>query len=152
MTYPPQGYPPQGGMPGLPPPPMPMPGAPMPGMPGMPPMGGGMPGPLGFGGQGSNTLLGNQPNPSTDAFVLQNGKMLKVTLGQQSGMTECYSRAGGMVAYQGGISFDGNHSHLGPLLFRAVVRRNARPDEMPWFWHGLPREPGPGRAHPQPDR
>lgn len=110
MSYPPQGYPPQGGMPGMPPPPMPMPGAPMPGMPGMPP---GMPGPMGFGGQGSNTLLGNQPNPSTDAFVLQNGKMLKVTLGQQSGMTECYSRSGGMVAYQGGVSFDGNHSSWG---------------------------------------
>ncbi|WP_163512247.1 AIM24 family protein [Fodinicola acaciae] len=95
MTYPPQGYP----QPGMPPMPPPMPGAPA--------------GFGGFGGQGSGTLLGNQPNPSADAFALQNGKMLKANLSQQSGMQEFYARTGAMVAYQGAVSFDGNYEGWG---------------------------------------
>lgn len=78
----------------------------------MPPMPG-APGAGGFGGIGSGSLLGNQPNPSNDAFALQNGKMLKANLGQASGMQEFYARTGAMVAYQGAVSFDGNYQSWG---------------------------------------
>lgn len=74
----------------------------------------------GFGGIGSGSLLGNEPVPSNDAFVLQNGKMLKATLGQQSGMQEFYARAGSMVAYQGGVNFDGNYRSWGQHIIGAL--------------------------------
>ena len=132
MGYPPQGgYPPQPGYPqpgGYPPQPggyPPQPGGypPQPGypaQPGYPPQGYGQPGygtPPGAGniyaapgqdGFGRDTLFGNTPVESTEAFALQNGKMLKVTLGQKSGLTELYAKAGSMIAYQGGVTFDGN--------------------------------------------
>lgn len=129
MGYPPQGgYPPQqpGGyppQPGYPPqqggyPPQPGGYPPQPGMPGQP--GGYPPGygqPPGMGniyaapgqdGFGRDTLFSNTPVESNTAFALQNGKMLKVTLGQQTGMKELFAKAGSMIAYQGGVTFDGN--------------------------------------------
>jgi uncharacterized protein (AIM24 family) len=50
--------------------------------------------------------------------VLQNGKMLKATLGQASGMREFYARAGAMVAYQGGVNFDGHWEGWGAQFRR----------------------------------
>ncbi|OHV20224.1 hypothetical protein BBK14_08240 [Parafrankia soli] len=99
-----------GGMPGgMPPggfPPGPGPGMPG-GMPpgGMPP--GGMPpgGPGGPAGGIRSSLLGNPEVTSGERFALQNGKMLKATLGAQ-GMREFYARRGAMVAYQGAATFD----------------------------------------------
>ncbi|OHV40593.1 MULTISPECIES: AIM24 family protein [Pseudofrankia] len=111
--YPPQpgGYPPPPGA-GFPPPPGGMP-------PGMPPPPGGMPPgmpppPAGMGGMpGGNpsagirsSLLDNPEVASGERFTLQNGKMLKATLGAQ-GMREFFARAGSMVAYQGAAQFDG---------------------------------------------
>ncbi|MBL7500384.1 AIM24 family protein [Frankia sp. CNm7] len=126
----PGGYPPQPGGPGYPPQPGghgPMPGAPggyppggmPPGAPGMPPgapgMPGGMPGAPGAPGGIRSSLLNNPEVTSNERFALQNGKMLKATLGAQ-GMREFYARAGSMVAYQGGATFDshweGWASHL----------------------------------------
>lgn len=126
MGYPPQGgYPPQPGPPGgYPPQPggyPPQPGGypPQPG--GYPPQPGGYPpgygqppgmgniyGAPGSDGFGRDTLFGNTPVESSDAFALQNSKMLKVTLGQQSGMKELFAKSGSMIAYQGGVTFDGN--------------------------------------------
>lgn len=127
MTYPPQGFPPghpgAPGMPPGPPPPPPMPGMPpAPGMPpGMPPgmAGAGMG--AGFGGPGAAALFGHTPVESSDAFALQNGKMLKATLGPSSGLTEFYARAGAMVAYQGGVNFDGNYRSWGQHVMRQLT-------------------------------
>jgi uncharacterized protein (AIM24 family) len=118
--YPPQpgapgGYPPQPGAPGgYPPQPggyPPQPGAPggygQPGY-GQPPGMGNVYGAPGSDGFGRDTLFGNTPVESNEAFALQNGKMLKVTLGQQSGMKELFAKSGSMIAYQGGVTFDGN--------------------------------------------
>lgn len=93
----PGGYGPPGGMPG---------GPGMPGAPGMPP-GGMPPGPGGPGGPGGlrSTLLNNPEVQSNERFVLQNGKILKATLGAQ-GMHEFYARRGAMIAYQGTATFD----------------------------------------------
>ena len=127
--YPPppgQGYPPPPGQQGYPPAPgggyPPAPGGP--GAPGgfpqgmPPPPGGGfpqgMPPPPGMGGPGMgnpsagirSSLLDNPEVRSTEPFALQNGKMLKANLGA-SGMREFYARAGSMIAYQGGVHFDG---------------------------------------------
>ena len=55
-----------------------------------------------------STLIQNGVVPSNDKFVLQNHKMLKVNLSASSGMTECYALKGSMVAYQGGVNFDGH--------------------------------------------
>ncbi|WP_322749263.1 MULTISPECIES: AIM24 family protein [unclassified Frankia] len=76
------------------------PGGPSGGMPGMPP---GPPG--GPGGGIRSSLLGNPEVQSGERFTLQNGKMLKATLGAE-GMREFYARKGAMVAYQGGATFD----------------------------------------------
>lgn len=54
------------------------------------------------------SLLKANEVQTNDRFALQNGKMLKATLGPASGMTEFFARAGAMVAYQGGVSFDGH--------------------------------------------
>ncbi|CAO5259287.1 AIM24 family protein [Frankia sp. AgKG'84/4] len=114
--YPPpgQGYPPQG--PGYPPPGGPPPGGgyPPPAPGGYPPGGGHPPpggpggGPGGPGGPGGirSSLLDNPDRPSEEPFSLQNGKMLRATLGR--GMREFYARKGAMVAYQGGVNFDGH--------------------------------------------
>ncbi|WP_239377520.1 AIM24 family protein [Frankia sp. Cj5] len=69
---------------------------------GYPPAGGGIRG----------TLLGNPEVSTGERFTLQNGKMLKATLGAQ-GMREFYARKGAMVAYQGGASFDGHWESWG---------------------------------------
>jgi uncharacterized protein (AIM24 family) len=107
--YPPQqpGYPPQG------PPGMPPPGA-MPGGPGMPPPGG-MPG---QGGMMGSSLLANSEVQSNAKFTLQNGKMLKALLGQQSGMREFFARRGAMIAYQGQATFDTQHQSWGAHIAR----------------------------------
>ncbi len=101
--YPPPGqggYPPPGG--GYPPPAPggypPGGGYPPPGGPGGPP--GGPPGGI------RSSLLDNPERPSEEPFSLQNGKMLRATLGR--GMREFYARKGAMVAYQGGVNFDGH--------------------------------------------
>ncbi len=94
---PPGGYPPGGGYPGGPPG----------GMPGMPP---GPPG--GPGGGIRSSLLGNPEVQSGERFTLQNGKMLKATLGAE-GMREFYARKGAMVAYQGGATFDAHWESWG---------------------------------------
>ncbi len=105
--YPPQpGYPPQQG--GYPPQPGGYPPHPGYGHPGMPPGAGNIYGAPGSDGFGRDTLFGNMPVESDDAFALQNGKMLKVTLGQKSGMNELFAKSGSMIAYQGGVTFDGN--------------------------------------------
>jgi uncharacterized protein (AIM24 family) len=54
-----------------------------------------------------SSLLSNTEVQTNERFSLQNGKMLKAVLGQQSGMTEFYARKGAMIAYQGGVNFDG---------------------------------------------
>jgi uncharacterized protein (AIM24 family) len=120
MGYPPQGgYPPQPGQPGgYPPQPggyPPQPGGypPQPGYGGMPPGAGNIYGAPGSDGFGRDTLFSNTPVESNEAFALQNGKMLKVTLGQQSGMKELFAKSGSMIAYQGGVTFDGNSRSWG---------------------------------------
>ncbi|WP_163554175.1 AIM24 family protein [Candidatus Frankia alpina] len=89
----PGGYP--GGQ-GYPPPGSPGPGG-YPGGPGQgyPPAPGGI----------RSSLLDNPERPSDEPFSLQNGKMLRATLGAQ-GMREFYARKGAMVAYQGAANFD----------------------------------------------
>ncbi|CAO5184170.1 AIM24 family protein [Frankia sp. AiPs1] len=115
------GYPPAGPGPGYPPAPggpggpgypggpgMPHggPGGMPPGGAGMPPGGPGMP-PGGPAGGIRSSLLDNPEQQSTEPFSLQNSKMLRANLGQ-SGMREFYARKGAMVAYQGGVNFDGH--------------------------------------------
>ncbi len=94
--YPPPGYPPAGGAPGG------YPG----GTPGVPPAPPGPPGPpAGAAGGIRSSLLGNPEVQGRERFTLQNGKMLKATLGAE-GMREFYARKGAMIAYQGGATFD----------------------------------------------
>jgi uncharacterized protein (AIM24 family) len=66
-----------------------------------------MPGAPGGAGDIRSSLLDNPEVSTAERFALQNGKMLKATLGAQ-GMREFYARAGSMVAYQGGATFDGH--------------------------------------------
>lgn len=68
-----------------------------------------------------SSLLANTEVQSNERFTLQNGKMLKATLGQQSGMQEFFARAGAMVAYQGGVNFDGNHRGWGQHIMRHLT-------------------------------
>lgn len=94
-----------------------MPGGMPPGGPGMPP--GGMP-PGGSGGPGGgirSSLLNNPEVSSNERFSLQNGKMLKATLGAQ-GMREFYARRGAMVAYQGAATFDAHWEGWGSRFQR----------------------------------
>jgi uncharacterized protein (AIM24 family) len=65
-----------------------------------------------------SSLLANQEVAGTDKFVLQNGKMLKATLGQATGMTEFYARKGAMIAYQGGVNFDASYQSWGSHIAR----------------------------------
>jgi uncharacterized protein (AIM24 family) len=65
-----------------------------------------------------SSLVRNGVVESTDKFALQNPKMLKATLGPNSGMTECYARKGAMVAYQGGVNFDGHWEGWGSRFRR----------------------------------
>lgn len=146
--FPPGGYPP-GSQPGGFPPGVPAgappgfqpggfpPGAP-PGYPpgAMPP--GGMPGygypfaPQGvFGndgadGFGRDTLLGNRPVESPDHYALQNNKMLRVRLNQQH--TQFFAKSGSMVAYQGGVNFEGNTESWAQDFMRSLT--GARPAIM----------------------
>lgn len=140
MSYPPQppgGYPPQPGQPGGYPPQPGAPGGypPQPGAPGgYPPQPGGYPPQPGYGhhgmgnvygapgsdGFGRDTLFGNAPIDSTDSFALQNSKMLKVTL-SKSGIKELYAKSGSMIAYQGGVSFDGNSRSWAQHLTSALT-------------------------------
>lgn len=66
----------------------------------------------------NSSLLSNSEVAGTDKFVLQNGKMLKATLGQQTQMTEFFARKGAMIAYQGGINFDGQYQGWGAHIAR----------------------------------
>ncbi|BCJ63244.1 MULTISPECIES: AIM24 family protein [Polymorphospora] len=68
-----------------------------------------------------SSLLTNTEVGGTDKFVLQNTKMLKANLGQQSGMTEFFARKGAMIAYQGGVNFDGHHEHWGAHISRYMT-------------------------------
>ncbi|MEV0564056.1 AIM24 family protein [Dactylosporangium sp. NPDC050588] len=65
-----------------------------------------------------SSLLANQEVQSNERFALQNGKMLKATLGQASGMREFYARKGAMVAYQGGVNFDAQYQGWGSHVAR----------------------------------
>ncbi len=65
-----------------------------------------------------SSLLANQEVAGTDRFVLQNGKMLKATLGQATGMTEFFARKGAMIAYQGGVNFDAQYQGWGSHIAR----------------------------------
>lgn len=56
----------------------------------------------------NSTLTSGSMVQSNEKFALQNGKMLKATLGPATGMREFYARKGAMVAYQGGVNFDGH--------------------------------------------
>ena len=106
--YPQPGGPQQGGYPQQPgqmPPPGGMPGQ-------MPP--GGMP----QGGMMGSSLLANSEVQSNAKFTLQNGKMLKALLGQQSGMREFFARRGAMIAYQGQATFDTQHQSWGANIAR----------------------------------
>lgn len=76
--------------------------------PGFQPLPPGVYGAPGSDGYGHDTLLSNRPVETGEAFALQNNKMLKVTLGPETGMGECFARSGSMIAYQGGVTFDGN--------------------------------------------
>ncbi|WP_250287394.1 MULTISPECIES: AIM24 family protein [unclassified Frankia] len=105
--YPPAGYPPPGGAPGG-----------YPGGPGVPPAPPGPPGGPAGGIRGS--LLGNPEVQSQERFTLQNGKMLKATLGAE-GMREFYARKGAMVAYQGGATFDAHWEGWG-RQFRSLFQ------------------------------
>lgn len=67
----------------------------------------------------SSSLLNNPEVDTRERFALQNGKMLKATLGQATGMREFLARAGSMVAYQGGVNFDGHWEGWGGM-FRSL--------------------------------
>jgi uncharacterized protein (AIM24 family) len=67
----------------------------------------------------TSSLLGNPEVDTTEPFVLQNAKMLKATLGPASGMREFFARKGAMVAYQGGVNFDGHWEGWGGM-FRSL--------------------------------
>ncbi|WP_131767659.1 AIM24 family protein [Candidatus Protofrankia californiensis] len=109
--YPPPGYPPAGGAPGG------YPG----GTPGAPPGPSAPPGPpAGAAGGIRSSLLGNPEVQARERFTLQNGKMLKATLGAE-GMREFYARKGAMVAYQGGATFDAHWEGWG-RQFRSLFQ------------------------------
>jgi uncharacterized protein (AIM24 family) len=65
-----------------------------------------------------STLLANTEVATNERFSLQNGKMLKAVLGQQSGMTEFFARKGAMIAYQGGVNFDSHYQGWGQHIMR----------------------------------
>lgn len=99
------GYPPPGGFP-------PGYGNPMPPPPGVY-------GQAGADAYGRDTLLANRPTQSADAYALQNKRMLRVKVG--AGNPEFYARAGSMVAYQGGVTFDGNTDSWGGQVMRGLT-------------------------------
>jgi uncharacterized protein (AIM24 family) len=68
-----------------------------------------------------NSLLANAEVQSNNKFTLQNGKMLKAVLGQQSGMTEFLARKGAMVAYQGAVNFDSQYQGWGAHIMRSIT-------------------------------
>jgi uncharacterized protein (AIM24 family) len=68
-----------------------------------------------------SSLLANTEVQGTDRFVLQNGKMLKANLGPSSGMTEFFARKGAMIAYQGGVNFDGHYQGWGSHIARRIT-------------------------------
>jgi uncharacterized protein (AIM24 family) len=76
------------------------------------------PGAPGGGGIMGSTLLANQQLQSNEKFSLQNGKMLRAVLGQQSGMTEFFARKGAMIAYQGQANFDSQYQGWGAHIAR----------------------------------
>jgi uncharacterized protein (AIM24 family) len=80
-----------------------------------------MPGAPGGGGIMGSTLLGNQAVQSNERFSLQNGKMLRALLGQQSGMNEFFARKGAMIAYQGQANFDSQYQGWGAHIARHVT-------------------------------
>ena len=65
-----------------------------------------------------STLLANTELATNERFSLQNGKMLKAVLGQQSGMNEFFVRKGAMIAYQGGVNFDAHYQGWGQHIMR----------------------------------
>lgn len=81
----------------------------------------GMYGAAGSDGYGQAGMLGSPPVQNSDAFSLQNGRMLKAELGDRSGMTEFFAKSGAMVAYQGGVSFDGNSQTWGAQAARSMT-------------------------------
>jgi uncharacterized protein (AIM24 family) len=109
--YPQQGYPQQ---PGYPPQGGPMQGGPVPGG----PMQGG---PMQGNPLMQSSLMAHQDQPSNERFSLQNGKMLKATLGQQTGMREFFARKGAMVAYQGQANFDSQYQSWGQHIARSIT-------------------------------
>lgn len=68
-----------------------------------------------------STLLTNTEVQSNERFSLQNGKMLRAVLGQASGMTEFLARKGAMVAYQGGVNFEGRYQGWGDHAVRQIT-------------------------------
>jgi uncharacterized protein (AIM24 family) len=68
-----------------------------------------------------SSLLQNTEVQTTEKFSLQNGKMLKAVLGQSSGMNEFFARAGAMIAYQGGVNFDGNYRGWGQQYMQRLT-------------------------------
>jgi uncharacterized protein (AIM24 family) len=101
--YPQQGYPQQQGGPMMQGGPMPQ-GGPMQGNPLM-----------------QSSLMAHQDQQTNERFSLQNGKMLKAVLGQQSGMTEFFARKGAMVAYQGQANFDSQYQSWGAHIARSIT-------------------------------
>jgi uncharacterized protein (AIM24 family) len=69
----------------------------------------------------NSSLLSNPEVQTSERFALQNGKMLKVTLGQASGMRECYARKGAMVCYQGQATFDTQYQGWGEHFARGMT-------------------------------
>src|SRR4029434_2665615 len=67
----------------------------------------------------SSSLMNNPEVDTREPFALQNSKMLKATLGTNSGMREFLARKGAMVAYQGGVTFDGQWEGWGGM-FRSL--------------------------------
>ena len=64
-----------------------------------------------------STLGSFQETQTTDAFSLQNSKLLKVSLNQITGQ----AKVGSMVAYQGDVRFDYQSGGLGRLFKKAVT-------------------------------
>jgi len=69
----------------------------------------------------NSTLLNNAEVQTTAAFALQNGKMLKATLGQASGMREFYARKGAMICYKGQANFDSQYQGWGEHFARGMT-------------------------------
>jgi uncharacterized protein (AIM24 family) len=68
-----------------------------------------------------SSLLANGEVKTAERFALQNGKMLKATLGQASGMNEFLARKGAMVAYQGGVNFESTYQGWGEHAARRMT-------------------------------